>query len=269
MPEIHQSVRRRNPPPGGQAVSARNQEESTTVARLPEGRVDLWHVRPDELSGERLDDCRRVLATAEAAEGDRFCFEKDRRLFVVARAMLRIALSGYLGRDPRAPIIRRNRYGKPYLAGPIPSPLQFNVSHSSGLAVCAVTVDHEIGVDVEDTEHRVAELELARQFFAPSEAVALERLPALSRRATFFRYWTLKEAYIKARGMGLSIPLQSFAFSFGGGDAPVISLAAPGADRPEDWQFAEFSLGDRHQLGLAVRCPSSKPLEIAVREMSF
>jgi 4'-phosphopantetheinyl transferase len=240
-----------------------------TSPRLPDGRVDLWHVCPDQLSAERWDDCRHVLPTAEAAEGERFCFEKDRRLFVVSRAMLRIALAGYVGRDPRELIIQRNRYGKPYLAGPLASPLQFNVSHSNGLAVCAVTVDHQTGVDVEDTEHPVAELELARQFFAPSEAVALEGLPALSRRAAFFRYWTLKEAYIKARGMGLSISLQSFAFSFGRADAPVISFAAPGTDRPADWQFAEFRLGERHQLGLAVRCPSSNPLDIAVREMSF
>ena len=261
------ATRQDEPPLGGEALGAQNQERGTTLGPLAYGRVDLWHVYADKVNAERLAGCRRLLSAEEAAQADRFFFEKDRRLYLVARAMLRTVLSGCLKCDPRGLVFRRNGYGKPFLAGPAGSPLQFNLSHSGGLAVCAVTLDHEIGVDVEDRERRVEELELARRFFAPAEAGALEPLPAVVRRDAFFRYWTLKEAYIKARGMGLSMPLESFIVSFGNGRAPAISFADPRSDRPEEWQLAEFRLGERHQVALAVRCPSSRPLNIAVREM--
>lgn len=104
---------------------------------------------------------------------------------------------------------------------------------------------------------------------APAEASALAELPGPARREAFFRYWTLKEAYIKACGMGLSMPLQRFAFRLGSGRTPAIWFADPAGDRPEDWQFAEFPLRGRYQVAVAVRCPRLKALEIVVREMSF
>ena len=94
---------------------------------------------------------------------------------------------------------------------PLP-PVRFNLSHTDGLAVCAVVLKHDIGVDVEHRQRRVVSENIARRFFSPSEVREFESLPERMQQDRFFQYWTLKESYIKARGMGLSIPLEKFSF---------------------------------------------------------
>ena len=104
---------------------------------------------------------------------------------------------------------RLERVGKPTIAHPKDiAPLSFNLSHTERLIVCLVALDREVGVDAEDTERAGETVEVADRFFSPTEVAALRALPAQSRRRRFFQYWTLKEAYIKARGMGLSLPLK-------------------------------------------------------------
>ena len=126
-------------------------------------------------------------------------------------------------------------HGKPILANS-PSALvpRFNLAHTAGLVACAFSRDFEVGIDVENRQ-RTVNLDVARRFFAPAEVAYLEQAPEDRREDIFLLFWTLKEAYIKARGLGLSLPLEQFAFTLG--DPPQIAFAPAMRDDPSCWRF--------------------------------
>ena len=146
-------------------------------------------------------------------------------------------------------------------------PLEFSLSHTRGLVVCAVALHDAVGVDVEWAGRELAHLELARRFFAPAEAERLAGLPPEERRAAFFELWTLKEAFIKALGMGMAMPLADFSFSLSSDGSATISFAQPDGERPDQWQFTRLRLASRYQAALAIRRPASERSEIVIREV--
>ena len=234
---------------------------------LADGRVDLWYALPETITDVAiLDRYRALLTPEETAEAERFAFERDRHRFLVRRALVRAVLSSYTDDDPRAWVFRRNEYGKPEVTEPAGVTLRFNLSHTTGLVVCAVTSGRELGVDVEELDRRPADLAVARRYFAPAEVAALEKLPLRRQHEAFFQFWTLKEAYIKARGMGLSIPLSAFALTLSEDGPPTISFAAGCDGDPGDWQFAQFRLQGRHQLAVAIRLPEPSKLTVRLRQ---
>jgi 4'-phosphopantetheinyl transferase len=177
------------------------------------GHVDVWQAvldRPDEAL-ERLNES---LSVDERARADRFRFELDRRRFVAGRGVLRAILSGYLAVPPATLRFEYSAHGKPRLAAPFASEaLRFNVSHSRGLALVAVTNGREVGIDVEYV-HPILEADrIAESLFAPGEWAELRSLPPPQRLEAFFICWTLKEAHVKARGEGLSVQLDAFEVS--------------------------------------------------------
>ncbi|MEH0020458.1 MAG: 4'-phosphopantetheinyl transferase superfamily protein [Desulfobacter sp.] len=191
---------------------------------------------------ELLAAYRSVLSPEEIRKVDRYRFEKDRKLSLVARALLRYLLSEYTGRDPASFAFVTNAYGKPALAPGQPVPdLRFNLSHSSGAVACGLALGRDIGVDVESPDRKI-DTGISDRFFSPHEAGQVSSCPESERHRRFFDIWTLKEAYIKARGKGLSIPLDSFSFDL---DRPEISIrfhGEPGSDEAEDsdssgWRF--------------------------------
>jgi 4'-phosphopantetheinyl transferase len=145
-------------------------------------------------------------------------------------------------------------------------PLEFSLSHTRGLVVCAVAIKDAVGVDVEWPGREVAHAELARRFFAPAEADWLAELPPEEQRAAFFELWTLKEAFIKALGVGMAMPLADFAFSLSGHDSATISFAKPHGERPEEWQFHWCRLAGEYQAAVAIRRPAAQRSEIVIRE---
>ena len=205
--------------------------------------VDLWHVSAENIDEPRLNECLRLLAPDEAALARADVFAQHQRQSIVAWGTLRKLLSKYTAVAPQSLVFGRNAYGKPHLVEPADTPIQFNMSHTQGMILYAVTRGCPIGVDVEDTRRRAGGMELARRFFAQAEVAALEALPTHAQHDAFFRFWTLKEAYIKARGLGLSIPLQSFAFSLGNDRPPTVAFTKPDAGSPNAWQFAELRFG--------------------------
>lgn len=234
---------------------------------LDDRRIDLWYVRPDEIADPALlDEYRRLLSPGEREQEQRFRFEKDRLQHVVARALVRTVLSHYTDDDPDTWQFAPNAFGKPFVAGPCATPLEFNLSHTQGLAVCLVALGREVGVDAEDLTRTVDHLTLARRFFAASEVAALEALPPQRQPAAFYRFWTFKEAYVKACGLGLSVPLGDFAFTLAADQPPRISFAPRVGDDPARWQFAELRLAGRYQVAMAVRGPASEPLAVRVFE---
>jgi 4'-phosphopantetheinyl transferase len=235
--------------------------------RLTQRQIDLWHIRADEAAALPWPGAARLLSAEETVRAQRYTHAEARRQFVLGRALLRTALARYTDADPTALEFRYNCHGKPALGRPSDTALEFSLSHTRGLVVCAVTLHDAVGVDVESRRRRstLAPLELARRYFAPAETAALGGLPAEDQLAAFLEIWTLKEAFVKACGTGLATPLTDFAFSRPAGGAPTISFAPRVAKRSEDWQFAQPRLAAGYRVALAVHRPAACPSEIVFR----
>jgi 4'-phosphopantetheinyl transferase len=209
--------------------------------------VNLWLTKTDVLHDAAVRNAAwRLLCVEEGARAGRFIFDRDRDAFVAAHALTRIVLSRYSGYNPQDIVYRLGKYGKPHLAHPITPPLDFSVSHTRDLAVCAVARDREIGIDVEDL--RDPPVEIAERFFAPPEVDVVRALAGPARREAFFAYWTLKESFIKALGFGLSMELDSFAFNL----TPPSLLAYGVITTPSDWHFVRFAPTPTSTLALCA-----------------
>lgn len=220
----------------------------------PVDRVHVWTATTDDTARERLQRYRSLLPADELQRCDRFWKDDDRARFLIARAMVRTMLSQYVPIAPREWQFRIESYGRPEVAElPAGAPdLRFNLSHTEGLVACAVTVGRAIGVDVENV-HRTLTHQVPERFFSPQEVADLRALPEGEQQLAFFDYWTLKESYIKARGLGLALPLGQFTFLRRPGLAPVICFAPELHDDPASWQFAQFWPTRDHRMAVAVR----------------
>ena len=179
--------------------------------------VHIWRASL-EFDSAQLESFARTLSDDERTRAQRFLFERDRNSFIAARGILRDLLARYSGCVPRNIEFVYGPHGKPALADrATPYLLRFNLSHSHGLALIAVTREREIGVDVEKIQPERAGEEIANRYFSPAEAEELRTLPADLRPEGFFLCWTRKEAYVKALGEGLRFPLDRFQVSLSPG----------------------------------------------------
>lgn len=228
--------------------------------------IDLVHTA-DADALANLDAYRAFLSEDEHARMARFVFDRDRRAFLLTRALVRTMLSRYASIAPTGWRFIANAHGRPeILDRPAGVPdLRFNLSHTEGLIACAVTIGREVGVDVEHINRHLTH-DVAGRHFAPREVSDLKRLPEDEQRRVFFDYWTLKEAYIKARGFGLALPLGDFAFTLNPPKPPRISFEPSLDDDPETWQFLQGWPTPQHRLGLAVRRDGSD-LPVRIREV--
>ena len=180
---------------------------------MENGDVHIWLV-PLDTRATCLQFLMASLSSGEVTRADRFRFAADRDRFVARRGMLRRILCQYIDTKPERFDYVLGPQGKPALAEPFADhPLRFNISHSGGQAVYAVTSHADVGVDVEQIDPARADAQVANQFFAPEEVASLQTLDAERWVEGFFNCWTRKEAYIKAVGGGLSIPLDAFVVS--------------------------------------------------------
>ena len=224
---------------------------------LGEREAHLHLLRLDALAqlseAELLARYAALLTPEEEARRRRYLFEHSRRQHLLARVLVRSALSRYAAVDPRAWRFEANAHGRPHIAAPaLAAPLEFNLSHTEGLIACLVGRSAEIGVDVEYTPRKSAYAQVARRFFSASEAAALRALPEEAKRERFFAYWTLKESYIKARGLGLALPLDAFSFTLAGSRISI-AFDARIADEPNAWQFTRLALSAEHACAIAQR----------------
>jgi 4'-phosphopantetheinyl transferase len=201
---------------------------------------------------------RQLLDASENAQADRFRVAADRDAYIAAHALLRTMLSRQTSIGPAEWRFRMAEGGKP-IVDPAQAPpgLHFSLSHTRGLAACAVGRSGALGIDAE-AWCEPAPIELAERYFAPAEARLVATRAPEERPAAFYRLWTLKEAYLKATGRGLAAALDSFAFSL---DPTELTLPPPGS--PAAWQFAEFRPGLSHSLALAVHSPAPVPIDAA------
>ena len=237
------------------------QSYSSTAGRfdamleLAPGQIDLWLMFGEDVRDPRLLERYRELSTPEERQRElRFHFVKDRRRHAMTRALVRTTLSRYARVAPEEWVFTENAYGKPQVANAEAGArqLSFNVSHTDGLIVLGVTLDRPLGVDAENVSTRAACLDVADHFFAADEVHALFDLPPELRSERFFQYWTLKESYIKARGMGLSIPLDQFSFAFPAGGGIRLSVCAPLNDRASRWMFWHCQPSPDHVMAICA-----------------
>lgn len=221
---------------------------------LPRGTVRVrWMPATPEL-GAALDRWRAMLDTVEQARADRYKFESDRQEYTAAHALLRTMLSRATGRPTAYWRYDNRERGKPRLEANCEADgLYFNISHTRGFVACAIA-HAEVGIDVEAADRRV-NFRIADRFFSPEETRLVNAAPYRHKARTFFRFWTLKEAFIKATGEGLARPLDSFSFSFD----PTRIRFHPQRDEmrrtddPRRWHFAEFAATPRRPVAVAIR----------------
>ena len=230
----------------------------------PESLSICWtDVRP--LAGETAARWVTRLPDAERARFERFKHERSAHEFLVGRLLVRQWLAALTGHLPNDWQFVEGFRGRPEIAGPSTS-LRFNLAHSGGVVACIVTDDRQAGVDVEDLGRRLVEPDLWHRYCAPSEVADIEAQPEQERHHRFLTYWTLKEAYIKARGFGLALPLGDFAFRLAPPDNPTITFEPSMKDDPGTWQFMQDWPTPQHRLGLAVR-RTGDDLPVRIREV--
>jgi 4'-phosphopantetheinyl transferase len=230
---------------------------------LSDRRVDLWLVLVEEAERRGLLPSYRELLDSEELEREkRFRRQQDRNRFVVSRALMRCTLSHYAPAPVDAWRFLASERGKPYLA---PNPHfdvvpRFNLSHTDELVLMAVTLRHDVGVDA---EHLARDLDsgVADQCLTTTERAACDALPFETRLHTFTEIWTLKEAYAKARGDGLFLPLHAFEFSFAS-PGQVCLRTADRIDDGRDWNFVQFRLPADH---IGALCVAGADFGIALR----
>lgn len=217
--------------------------------------AEVWVLPTEGLGPLQEARAAALLDAAETARAARFHFDRDRRDYRFAHALLRLLLSSAAPRDPRAWRFRDGAGGKPELAQPEPEPLHFNLSHTRGCVACLAGRLPQIGVDLESRDRRVSP-DLGERLFAPAEAALLRHPDEALRWERFFRIWTLKEAYLKATGQGLRTPLNAFAFSL---EPPAVRFAPALADDPATWHFEQRLLPGDFVAAVAQRSPAGRP----------
>jgi 4'-phosphopantetheinyl transferase len=208
---------------------------ATGRPRIAEDEIHVWRAKLDFDIGT-LEDLAAILSPAEKIRAERFVLTKDRQRFSASRGILRKLLGDYLGESPRSLDIGIGPYGKPFLhAAGNTNFLRFNLSRSHGLALIAISLRREVGIDVEKINPKIASEKIEDRFFSHQEQRELNELPAELRSEGFFLHWTCKEAYVKARGEGLQIALNSFHVSYASGQS-----AALGTTDREKWSLFSF-----------------------------
>jgi 4'-phosphopantetheinyl transferase len=213
----------------------------------------------DVSEAELLERFGALLSPEERERQARPTIEKRRREVLLTRALVRTVLSGYTGAEPLSWRFGARARGRPFCRG---LPFDFNLSHTEGMIVCLVAGDGTApGVDVEFMPRRGRLDDVATHFFAPLECAELSAVPEAEKRRRFFTYWTLKEAYIKAKGDGLALPLDAFWFDLAG-DKPAIAFDHRIADDPAAWRFESLALSDHHLCGIALTTPQMPVLRL-------
>ena len=232
--------------------------------------VDLWLTFYAEITSEQLlAHYSSLLTEQELRQQQRFYFANDRLRYLVTRALVRTVLSRYVPILPRDWMFAVNSYGRPHIANQqaAQADVRFNISHTRSLIAMAVTRARDVGVDVENTQARAVSMEIADRFFARAEVDALSKLPRQQQQERFFEYWTLKESYIKARGLGLSVPLDKCSFHYPCERRVQIVIHDELADDAARWQFWQLRPTPEYSLAVCAQRVETSASRLLVRKV--
>ncbi|MEG5211807.1 4'-phosphopantetheinyl transferase superfamily protein [Microcoleus sp. ARI1-A1] len=220
--------------------------------------IHVWRVSLAQ-TASCLQSLQQTLSTDEQTKAERFHFPKGRSQFIVSRGALRAILSRYLHLNPSLLRFDYNPYGKPSLiVAQAGDTLRFNLSHSHELGLIAITKNREIGVDIERINPNFPCQEIAENFFSPLENTVLRSLPKHLQAKAFFTCWTRKEAYIKAVGKGLSLPLNQFDVSLAPGEPAALLNVEENPEEASRWSLIELIPGSDMVGAVAVAGDCSK-----------
>jgi 4'-phosphopantetheinyl transferase len=218
---------------------------------LTADQVDVWLASLDH-AAHSIQKFRALLSEDEQARAARFQFEHLRQHYTAGRAILRLILSRYLQDAPQDLTFQYSDYGKPELPA---ADLQFNLSHSGGLALYAFIRQHRIGIDIERMRPLTDIEAMMRHYFSQSECASLLALPQQLQMQGFYNCWTRKEAYIKATGKGLSQPLDSFDVTLTPGKPPRLLRVEGEPEAPQRWTIFDLPVPSDYKAALAVEHP--------------
>jgi 4'-phosphopantetheinyl transferase len=225
---------------------------------LPSYQVDVWRILID-LTPASVKFLESTLSADEAGRATRFHFPADGQRFIAAHGCLRDILARYLNCQPGQLIFSTNAYGKPVLQG---HTLEFNLSHSGDYALVAVTQARRVGIDVERIRANMEFESIARRFFSQNEVREWMSVPPDGRPMAFFHCWTRKEAYIKAQGMGISLPLESFDVSLGPDRPALLRATRPDPEEAARWKLLSLEVDPYYAAAVAVEgVPKRKNLQ--------
>jgi 4'-phosphopantetheinyl transferase len=214
---------------------------------INEREIHIWYAAPSLYFG----DVEAILSEDEYARMVRFRFDEDQKNFLFCRSMLRMLLSSYVGASPGELSFAYSKHGKPSLTEP-PGDLRFNLSHTSGLVLLAVCRGKDIGVDIERVRKDLNVKEISGRFFSAAEQRALLRMPEILSHEAFFGCWTRKEAFVKARGEGLSCPLDSFDVSVAPEVEEVALTTRPDVREAGHWHLQSLNFFPEYAAALAI-----------------
>jgi 4'-phosphopantetheinyl transferase len=233
------------------ATKDRTFDGQRSLMRLKSNQVDIWQCRPRTLGSHEIGACLSTISRNELARYQRFQKSEAKLHFLVGRALVRAALSHYSETSPREWRFTANEHGRPSVDGPVNQPLHFSLSHTPGLVVVAISRTPEIGVDVETIDRQVDLSGVAEMVFTEAELKWIFRGGPDDYWEQFFGLWTVKEAYLKARGTGFA--LSPLTFAFAGIKEPIAFLSPPTCDpHPERWQFRLSRPSRAIRMALAI-----------------
>ena len=233
-------------------------------------RIDLYFGLLDVVDKpQAYEACFATLSLNEKRRAERFVFERHRRQYIFAHGLLRVALSSFAPEvEPSDWRFVANRYGRPFVAAPaLARTVYFSLSHTEGCVACVVSGCEAVGVDVEEIHERHSHslFATAHSNFSPEEIDALRALQPGNLVDGFFDYWTLKEAYLKARGTGINLPLNQFSITISSDQKIGIRFTSGIADDPQRWHFMKSSPSARHRLAIAEGSGLADGLPIVVQ----
>ncbi|MCA9500834.1 MAG: 4'-phosphopantetheinyl transferase superfamily protein [Nitrospira sp.] len=226
---------------------------------LSPGIVHAWRVHLD-LSSRQTSLYRTDLSEDERARAKRYRLPHHQNQFILTRGILRNLIGHYVGIPPGTIRFENNVQGKLSLIEPPHSSLQFNVSHTNGMALLAFTIEHAVGIDVEEVNRNVNDQDIATRYFSPREAAYLATLPPDKRTQEFLTYWTCKEAYLKMLGVGLSGGMAHCEIALDPDSLNANVLVTDRQSRNDACSLFRINAGESHVGALAVGCPSVEVL---------
>ena len=224
---------------------------------LESGIVHVWRVSLDD-SPSRISRYQSHLSTDELARADRFRMPHPQSQFIITRGILRILLSRYMRVSPAQLHFETQDQGKPFLMTSSSFPIQFNVAHTKGIALIALTTQHAVGIDVEWIDRKIQDSDIAKRYFSPGESRYLASLDSTLRTQQFFWYWTGKEAYLKMLGKGISEGLAQCELTIDP-DQFKIDVSHPNEKGQEgNCSVYRITCGAEHVGAVAVACSSAQ-----------
>ncbi|MFK5972013.1 MAG: 4'-phosphopantetheinyl transferase superfamily protein [Flavobacteriaceae bacterium] len=212
--------------------------------------VHVWHAKLD-LTSDTLKEYNELLSDDEKKKSGKFRFLKDQKKFIASRGILRVLSGHYLNTDPEKIIFKYGEYGKPEFD--FPTQLKFNISHSENMIVLGFVKNDEIGVDVEKIKNNFNVIDIAQSFFSFEEINKLESLPENEQCLAFYRCWTRKESFIKAKGSGLSFPLDSFTVSLDTNEDAELLETKWNSSEKKSWKMFSYTPAENYIGALSVQ----------------